>query len=179
MKKLILMMLVLVCGVGQMKAENIVKIFFQPNSDWASSSASFKLYGYVNENDANAATVVDFALFNNYGNNIYNAEIDLDACPYIRFGRYNSDGSEGWCTTHDTYAPSGSTYYYMTGSNYGDWAYYPSTASPYLPCNYYFLTNNHDNSAWKADALMTEDNGSFIHSFTVSDCDFLFSSISF
>ncbi len=164
MKKFITLLLVLTGMVSTVMATKVITIYFQPNSDWASSSASFKLIGYAGSGASGATSTQSFVKYNDFGNKIYSATMDIDAYPYIKFKRCNSDGTADWNLSHDEYTPSTNTYYYMTGSDYGDWNYYPSTASSYLPNKYYLMSDA--TGSWKAVGEMTEATG--VYSYTLA-----------
>ena len=165
MKKLITLLLVLTGFVCTANAENIITIFFQPNADWASNGATFKLYGYVKAEDTVAGSVQNFVKYSDSGNKIYKATMDIDTYPFIKFGRCSSDGNTPWNTTNGTYVPSGSRYFYMTGSGYGDWNYYDVTSSTYFPDKYYLMSNA--TGSWHVVSQMIESDD--VYSYRISD----------
>ena len=169
MKKLLLLFLLVAGGVSTASADEVT-IYFQPNGDWKSASATFKLYGYTSSDAADAGSVKDMSSFSDDGNGIYSAKMDISTYPYIRFGRYASDGNTFWNKTSEHYfCPTVDTYYIMTGSNYGDWNYYDCTSTTYFPWRYYFMTAASKNSdTWSVDDDVTPTESSGTYTFTIS-----------
>ena len=172
MKKLITLASLLVATfiLSQTAQADEVTIYFQPNPDWASSSAAFKLYGYASSNDLNTAgSIKEMSKFSDDGNGIYSATMDITSYPYIKFGRFNSGYTENWNTTTHYYQPTTSTYYYMTESGFDNWNYYSCSYTTYFPWRYYFMSASSQYSdTWNVDAgvTTTETNGTYTFSFS-------------
>lgn len=152
MKKLITLLIVLICCVGTVGATT--RVFIKANS-WANDGATFKMNFYKSGSyQANVKMT-------NLRNDIYYADAndDYDAFQILRMDAgYNSQ----WNYTANC-TINGSKLYIMGSidDNYSAW-----DASDYLPTNYYFASSL-DN--WASATKMDEEtSGTFTHEFTTA-----------
>ena len=162
MKKLLLLCLVLLGGVMQMSADDIV-IYFSPNWDWSQGTdVSFKLN---QTNDAESSWLqTDFVKYSDDVNHLYYATLNTSGS-YTKFKIQKYEGSDYKNQFHDYVSnPSSSVYYIMYNGDYSDKDYYPYYTSTYLPCNYYLASNV--TGSWKVDEKM-EEKSSGIYTATI------------
>ncbi len=162
MKKLLLLMLVLLGGVMQMSADDIV-IYFSPNWDWSQGEdVSFKL-NQTND-DESSWLQTDFVKYSDDVNHLYYATLNTSGS-YTKFKIQKYEGSDYKNQFHDYVSnPSSSVYYIMYNGGYSDKDYYPYYTSTYLPCNYYLASDV--TGSWKVDEKM-EEKSSGIYTATI------------
>lgn len=146
MKKLIIFMLLLAVGVGEMKATEYT-IFFRPytgslseGNNWMSSDAVFGL-GKTNDTSVNGKTATVVAYFENAGNGLYKASINTDGTiSHINLLRLNSAHNETWNYSNWISVPQSDIYYEQ---GYGDWdSWNPSVANYYVIAGDAAIVNN-------------------------------------
>ena len=163
MKKLITLLLVL---TGAVCTASATKIFFKPNSNWASSNAWFAVI--QQQEDGN--TDISWHKLSAIGDYHY-ADITIaDNCGVIKIIRLNPEKTEpewdGNWGGLKVPVPTKDTYYIQISEGWENWDNFNNVnVSYYLPCNYYFISNTGTSNAWVADDAFTESSGTYTYIF--------------
>jgi len=168
MKKLITLLLVLTGAVCTASADEIT-VYFEPGSNWSESNAKFVMH-LQKYGDGDSERWIHFSETET-GSGIYSATYEYkstdDRCWIFRQGPGMTDGwtqdTNYWNLSGQLTVPSVTCYITKDNSAWNGWT---STATPYLPWNYYFMSNA--TGSWKAVDEMTEDEGVYSYTFAAA-----------
>jgi hypothetical protein len=165
MKKLITLLIVLICCVGTVGAENIT-VYFEPGTNWSQGSAKFVMHLQKYGSD-DSQRWIDFTEVEGRSG-IYSATYEYkstdDRCWIFRKGPSMESGwtkdTNYWNQSAQLTVPSTDCYITKDDSSWDNWSYTPRL----LPWNYYFMSGSDGN--YTIVDKMAESEGVYSYSFS-------------